>query len=126
MKASALKSLKDLKSVKQELDGGRSAVFANEHRRMIGAVAELRLVRVLAAGSAERFDARLAKRPSDPPIGRTEAELRKIGGFFDGVDRRQQCRRVHAVARLARLAYGRKNFSHGLSSIGRHHGGSHL
>ena len=111
--------------MEQELNRRWSAVFADEHGGMIGAVAEFRLVRVLAARPAERFDACFAVGASHPPIAGTEAELRQLGGFLDRVDRRHQRRRVHPVAWLARFAR-RKNFGHGLSSCSRHHGGSHL
>ena len=44
---------------------------------MVGAVAELGLVRVLAAGAAERFDARFAVRAAHPAIAGAELELRQ-------------------------------------------------
>src|SRR4029453_12725267 len=94
------------KTVQEELDRRRTAIFPDEHCRMIGAVPVLAAVRVFAARAVERLDARFVVRTADPAVACTEAESWKVGRVLDGVDRRQQGRRVDAVSRFLRWTGG--------------------
>src|SRR5262249_49522612 len=76
-------------AVEEELDWRRPTVLADEHRRMIRSVRELRFVFVLAAGAAERLDARLAVRSALPRVAGAEPELGESRGSLDDVDGRE-------------------------------------
>ena len=71
---------------------------------MIGAVAELSLVRVLPTRPVERLEARFAVRATDPSVARAEAELGEPGGLLDGVDRGEEDGGVDPVPDLFRRA----------------------
>jgi len=55
---------------------------------------------VLAAGAAERFDARFTVVAADPLAARAKLEFPECGALLDGIDGGEQRRRVDTVARL--------------------------
>ena len=75
----------------QELDGRRRQVLGREDLRMVGLVAEDRLVVVIGAEAAVLLDRRLAVRAAQPLVRRPPGELgglRRVGQGVAGVEQR--------------------------------------
>src|SRR5262245_36876112 len=105
--------------MQEELNRRRTAILADEHGGMIGAVRELGLVGVFATGTAERFHSRFTVGTVDPSTGRTELELRKGRCFLDCIDGRQEYRCIDTVQRRSRRPGCCTDFGHRTSSSGR-------